>query len=74
VTRQVIVEIETPEAAVQIKSVLDAAGGGRVKVHLVADAGKGREAVIELPGGFAIHEETPRALRAIRGVGDVREL
>jgi hypothetical protein len=50
------------------------AGGGRVKVQLVADAGKGRMAVIELPGGYTVHEETPRALRAIRGVGDVREL
>jgi len=74
VTRQVIVEIQTPEAAAQIKSVLDTAGIGRVKVQLVADAGKGREAVIELPGSYTVHEETPRALRAIRGVGEVREL
>lgn len=74
VTRQLIVTVDTAEAIPQIKTVLDAAGQGRVKVHLVADAGKDREAIIELPGGFTIGEDTPKSLRAIAGVSKVREI
>ena len=73
-TRQVIVEVEKPEAATQIKATLDNTGAGRVKVQLYAEAGKGRVVTLELPGYYTIHEDTPRQLRAIRGVGDVREL
>ena len=74
VTRQVIVEMQTPEAVAQVKAMLDNTGGGRVKVQVTADAGKGRTVTLELPGYYTIHEDTPRQLRAIRGVGEVREL
>lgn len=73
-TRQVLIQVFDAGAVAKIKTVLDAGGQGRVKVQMLAEAGKGRTALLELPGGFTIREETPKALRAIAGVGDVREM
>lgn len=74
VTRQLIVEVDTADAVSEIKKILTAAGQGRVKVQLIADAGNDREAVLELPSTYTIGEDTPRALRAINGVSTVREV
>jgi len=61
------------EVAGKIKAVLGQAGQGKVKVTLFVTAGA-REAEIELPGGWNIGETTPKSLRAIAGVGDIREI
>jgi DNA polymerase III subunit alpha len=74
VTRQVNVTVDQAAALAKIKSVLDQSGPGRVKVQLILDAGKGREATLEVPGGWNVTEGTPRALRAVAGVRDVREV
>ena len=74
VTRQVIVHVDRPEAVARIKAILAEAGQGRVRVQLVADAGKGRIAELDIPGGWNIREETPKALRMVQGVSDVREV
>ena len=73
VTRQIVINVEQPGAIPKIKAVLDQTGQGRVEVLLIMDAGKGREATVKLPGGWNLKEETPKALRAVGGVSDVRE-
>ena len=57
----------------KIKTILGQAGQGKVKVSLVVAAGA-HEAEIELPGGWNITESTPKALRAVAGIGDIREI
>lgn len=74
VTRQVVIRMDQAGAVSKIKTVLDGAGQGRVKVQIIVDAGKNREAVLELPGGWNIKEETPKMLRSIAGVCEVREI
>ena len=74
VTRQLHIHVDTAAAMPKIKTVLDTAGQGRVKVHLFIDAGKGREATLELPGGWNVREDTPKSLRSIGGVSNVREV
>jgi len=61
------------EVVGRIKSVLGQAGQGKVKVSMIVTAGS-REAEIELPGGWNITETTPKLLRSIAGVGDIREI
>ena len=74
VTHKVNIYVVSGGGAVEeIKNVLERAGQGKVKVSLIVDAHT-REAEIELPGGWNITEGTPKALRAIAGVGDVREV
>ncbi len=74
VTRQLNVHVTQADAIAKIKTLLDKSGQGRVKVMLIASAGPGREAIVELPGGWNINETTPKSLRAIGGVGDIREV
>ena len=57
----------------KIKTVLGHAGQGKVKVSMIVTAGA-HEAEIELPGGWNIGETTPKSLRAIAGVGEIREM
>ncbi len=73
VTQQLHITVETPAAMAQIKNILQQGGQGRVRVHLIMDAA-GRTATLEIPGGYNVKEDTPRALRAIKGVSNVREL
>jgi DNA polymerase-3 subunit alpha len=75
VTRSLTVQVNSAsgEVAGKIKSVLAQGGQGKVKVTLFVTAGS-REAEIELPGLWNIGEGTPKALRAIAGVGDIREI
>lgn len=73
-TRQIVINVSKPEAARQIKSVLASAQQGRVKVQVVVDAGKGREAIIDLPGAWEMDEALPKSLRSISGVSDLREI
>ena len=61
------------EVVGKIKTVLGQAGQGKVKVSMIVAAGT-HEAEIELPGGWNIGETTPKSLRAIAGVGDIREM
>ena len=74
VTSQVHIQVDKPAALAAIKGVLSQAGQGKVKVHLIMDAGQGREATLEVPGGWNIRDEVPRQLRMINGVSDIREL
>jgi DNA polymerase-3 subunit alpha len=74
VTRAVEIVVEKPEAVAQIKTVLAAAGQGRIKVRLLVDAGQGGRAALDLPGAYQVSEDVPRALRSIRGVVDVAEI
>lgn len=73
-TRQVIVHVDRPEAAAGMKRALQTLEPGRVKIQVVAAAGQGREAVIELPGGYSLRDDTPKTLRAISGVTGLREV
>jgi DNA polymerase-3 subunit alpha len=61
------------ETSEKIKAVLGQAGQGKVKVSVIVTAGA-CEAEIELPGGWNITETTPKLLRSIAGVGDIREI
>ena len=74
VTQQLHVRVTEAAAMEQIKTVLTTGGQGKVKVHLIIDAGKERDATLELPGGWTIKEDTPKTLRAISGVTEIREL
>ena len=76
VTRRIDIRLDgaNTAAVARIKSLLESAGTGRVKVNLILDAGAGREAEIELPGGWNITDTTPKSLRAISGVAEVREI
>jgi DNA polymerase-3 subunit alpha len=75
VTSRLNIRIISAEGGIagKIKAVLGQAGQGRVKVSLTVEAGA-HEAEIELPGGWNIAEGTPKALRAIAGVADIREI
>jgi DNA polymerase-3 subunit alpha len=72
-TRFLDIRVTQAGAVRGVKSVLDKAGAGRLKVRLLVDAGQGREAEIELPGGWTLREDMPKSLRAIGGVSEVRE-
>jgi DNA polymerase-3 subunit alpha len=72
VTRKIDIHVSGLDAVGKIKTLLEQAGQGKVKVSLIVAAG-GREAEIELPGGWNLTEAAPKSLRAIAGVGDVRE-
>ena len=72
VTRKLNIYVSGGAAVGKIKTLLERAGQGRVKVSLIVDVGA-REAEIELPGGWNVAEAFPKALRAIEGVGDIRE-
>ncbi len=72
-TRQVIIEIEKPEAVAQIRSVLIDSGQGRVKAQVVVRTGARQTATIDLPGGWGLAEGTGKHLRSIAGVVDVVE-
>jgi DNA polymerase-3 subunit alpha len=74
VTRQVVIRVQQPQAAEKIRAILEQAGTGRMKVQVQADAGQGRIAHLDIPGGWNIKEDTPKALRAVAGVLDVQEL
>ncbi|HYD19773.1 MAG TPA: DNA polymerase III subunit alpha [Patescibacteria group bacterium] len=74
VTSQIHIQVDRPAALASIRNVLSQAGQGKVKVHLIMDAGSGREATLEVPGSWNVREDIPRQLRAIGGVSDVREL
>jgi DNA polymerase-3 subunit alpha len=74
VTRQLCVHVEQAAAIAKIRSILEQTGQGRVKVHLIVDAGRGREATLEIPGGWNVKEETSKFLRSVSGVEDVREI
>ncbi|MDE1151222.1 MAG: DNA polymerase III subunit alpha [Micavibrio sp.] len=74
VTRLMNVHVTQPAAIVKIRDVLEKTGQGRVKVQLIVAAGPGREATVELPGGWNVNESTPKALRSIGGVDDIREI
>lgn len=73
VTRKLNIHVSGSGAIGEIKALLVRAGAGKVRVSLVMNAG-GNEAEIELPGSWNVTEGIPRSLRAIGGVGDVREL
>jgi len=75
VTNRMTIQVNTAsgDVAGKIKSILSQGGQGKVKVTLFVAAGA-REAEIELPGGWHIGEGTPKALRAISGVSDIREI
>lgn len=73
-TRQVILHVDKTGAAEKIKSILDQLEPGRLKVQVIANAGEGRRAVIDLPGGWVLREDTPKALRMIAGVSDIKEI
>jgi DNA polymerase-3 subunit alpha len=72
VTHKLHIHASGGEAIGKIKALLERAGQGKVKVSLIVDAGS-REAEIELPGAWSISEGMPKSLRAIAGVGDIRE-
>jgi DNA polymerase-3 subunit alpha len=74
VTRLVTMQVAAPEAVAKVKSILTESGQGRVKVQMMIDAGKNREVVMELPGGFTIQEDTAKKLRGISGVTTVKEI
>jgi DNA polymerase-3 subunit alpha len=73
VTRKLDIRVSELEAIGKIKAVLERIGQGKVKVSLIVDAG-GREAEIELPGGWNIAESVPKSLRGIAGVREVCEI
>ncbi|MCE9507367.1 MAG: DNA polymerase III subunit alpha [Alphaproteobacteria bacterium] len=73
VTRKLDIRVSELEAIGKIKAVLERVGQGKVKVSLIVDAG-GREAEIELPGGWNIAESVPKSLRSIAGVREVCEI
>ncbi len=57
----------------KIKAMLEQAGNGKVNVSFIIDTGT-RVAEVDLPGGWYISETLPKALRALAGVGEIREL
>jgi DNA polymerase-3 subunit alpha len=73
VTRQVIITLDRQDAVSKIKSVLSEAGPGRVKVQLVVNMGS-KEASLNIPGGWNIRDETPKAFRSVAGILDVKEI
>lgn len=73
-TQQLHVQLDDAAAVATMRAVLEKAGQGRVKVLVHASAGANRTATLELPGGWHMDEETPRALRAIKGISNVREV
>lgn len=74
VTQKMVLHVDKPDAVARVKTILDEAGQGRVKISLVVRAGAGRVVTIDLPGGWGVKEETPRILRAVSGVSDVKEI
>jgi len=72
VTRKLNINVSGGAAIGKIKTLLERTGPGKAKVSLIVDVG-GREAEIELPGGWNITEATPKSFRAISGVEGVRE-
>ena len=72
-TRKIIIQVDKPEAAAQIRKILSSAGQGRVKLEILVDTGT-HDVTIDIPGGFALSDDMPKALRAITGVREVREV
>lgn len=72
-TRQVIIEIDKPEAVARIKSALTDSGQGRVKAQLIVRTGARQTTTIDLPGGWGLAEGTGKQLRSIAGVVEVLE-
>jgi DNA polymerase-3 subunit alpha len=73
VTRQIRINVEKPEAVAAVKSVLEGAGKGKIKVQMVVDTRHGI-VTLDIPGGWHMKDDTPSAIRSVAGVGDVFEI
>ncbi|MCK5556603.1 MAG: DNA polymerase III subunit alpha, partial [Alphaproteobacteria bacterium] len=74
VIRKLNIHVAGDDVAIgKIKEMLEQTGHGKVKVSLIVDAGM-RIAEVDLPDGWHIPETMPKALRAIAGVVDIREI
>lgn len=78
-TRELTIHINDSarhDCAEKIKSILDTPdgeAGGRMQVRVTIDIGHGKEAILQLPGGWAMKEDTTKKLRSLTGISDVRE-
>lgn len=73
VTRELVIRVKAAEAMAKVKTVLEAAGKGRVKVLMQVELDPIRRADIDIPGGWNVTETLPKQLRAIGGVVEVVE-
>ena len=68
----VVVDSLAPLAA--LKEVLAGQRRGRGQVRVISRLGEGNEVEIELPGGYAVSPHVLRAVRAIPGIVEAREI
>ena len=72
-TRQLIIEVDKPAAVKPLRDILVAGGEGRVRAQVLVQTAPGQRAVIDLPGGWTVADDTAKRLRLVDGVGEVLE-
>ncbi len=70
----VAVVVDSPAPLATLKDVLAGQRRGRGQVRVISRLGEGSEVEIELPGGYAVSPQVLRAVRAIPGIVEAREI
>lgn len=72
-TARMEIVLHSKDAVTQVRDILKAEGQGKVKVSCVVVTEQQKLVELELPGGWNMTAETPKTLRTVSGVADVRE-